>query len=476
MKLRIYLLLTIGLLAGLQQTFAQTSFTFSTNYSVGTFIPGKSSPYSITAFMNVDGKVDLVTANYDFNTLTVLTNDGSGNFASNNTYAVGSKPDSVAAADVNGDGHVDLICANSNDGTLTVLTNDGNGGFSSNATYNLDIPTMGIQEFTFSVVTADVNGDGYPDLVCCHYTGPPSNNPTGLIILTNNGSGGFAISSTPAVFGLGAPQSVAAVDVNGDGYVDLAVALNYQNDVELAVLTNNGSGNFTQSSFLQVSVNAGESVSVAAADVNGDGKSDLITANALGISVCSLTVFTNNGGGLISLNTNLSVVSQRPVFVAATDVNGDGKIDLAFANLSGSNLSVLTNNGSGGFILATNLPTGSSGFGPNWIAAADFNGDGKVDFASANRIRNTVSVFFNTSIFPPPMSTPSPVINPLGKGLKVSWPSASAGWSLQQNPDLTTTRWGPSGYSGYTISDDGTNKSLTIPSQPGNLFFRLLHP
>src|SRR5476651_2048358 len=98
MKLRIYLLLTIGLLAGLQQTFSQTSFTFSTNYSVGTFIPGKSSPYSITAFMNVDGKVDLVTANYDFNTLTVLTNDGSGNFASNNTYAVGSEPNSVAAA------------------------------------------------------------------------------------------------------------------------------------------------------------------------------------------------------------------------------------------------------------------------------------------------------------------------------------------------------------------------------------------
>jgi hypothetical protein len=58
----------------------------------------------------------------------------------------------------------------------------------------------------------------------------------------------------------------------------------------------------------------------------------------------------------------------------------------------------------------------------------------------------------------------------------VSWPTASAGWSLQQNPDLTLANWLPSGYSGYTISDDGTNKSLIIPSQPGNLFFRLLHP
>ena len=58
----------------------------------------------------------------------------------------------------------------------------------------------------------------------------------------------------------------------------------------------------------------------------------------------------------------------------------------------------------------------------------------------------------------------------------VSWPAASPGWSLQQNPDLTTTNWSPSGYNGFPIADDGTNKSLIVTSAKENASFRLLHP
>ena len=77
------------MIAGLNQADAQTSFNLSANYPVA---PGTSgdTPYAVTAFMNVDGRVDLVVANADYNTLTVLTNDGIGNFGSNATYAVGS--------------------------------------------------------------------------------------------------------------------------------------------------------------------------------------------------------------------------------------------------------------------------------------------------------------------------------------------------------------------------------------------------
>jgi hypothetical protein len=85
-------------------------------------------------------------------------------------------------------------------------------------------------------------------------------------------------------------------------------------------------------------------------------------------------------------------------------------------------------------------------------------------------------VLTNALTFPPPTSTPSLTITHTGNNVRVSWPSASAGWSLQQNPDLTAKHWGPSGYGGYAIFDDSTNKSLTMPSPPGNLFFRLLHP
>jgi hypothetical protein len=69
----------------------------------------------------------------------------------------------------------------------------------------------------------------------------------------------------------------------------------------------------------------------------------------------------------------------------------------------------------------------------------------------------------------------SPTLNIIhsGNSVTISWPSASTGFVLQQNSDLKTANWTTSGFS---ISDDGTNKSITITSPAGNLFFRLQHP
>jgi hypothetical protein len=168
-------------------------------------------------------------------------------------------------------------------------------------------------------------------------------------------------------------------------------------------------------------------------------------------------------------------VGNSPDCVVAADVNGDGKMDFICGN-SDNTLSIFTNNGSGGFTLASSPLVGPW---PASVVATDVNGDGKLDLVCANSgggNGNTISVLINTSIFPQPTSTPSPAIKFSGNGILVSWPSISAGWSLQQNSDLTTTNWSPSGYSGYSITDDGTNKSLTITPPVGNLFFRLLHP
>jgi hypothetical protein len=82
----------------------------------------------------------------------------------------------------------------------------------------------------------------------------------------------------------------------------------------------------------------------------------------------------------------------------------------------------------------------------------------------------------NNTTFPAPASTPTLNVKRSGAAIQVSWPSASPGWSLQQNPELNKPLWGPSGYGAYLILDDGTNKSLTMPAKTGNLFFRLLHP
>jgi hypothetical protein len=451
MKPRIYPLLIVGLLAGLHPAMAQVSFAPPVNYAVSAI------PSLTAADVNSDGKLDLICAdNTASGKLTIYTNNGSGGFALASSPGVGAYPVVIAAADINGDGKVDLISANFGIGsgnTLTVLTNNGSGSFGSNATYTVGSGPV-------CVTAADVNGDGKVDLISAN------NNGFSLTVLTNDGSGGFGSNATYTV-GI-SPTFVIAADINNDGKLDL-ISANGNNT--LTVLTNNGSGVFGSNATYTVGAYP---FSVTAADINGDGKLDLISANNGTGSGNTLTVLTNNGSGSFSSNATYTV-GAGPYWVKAADINGDGKLDLVSANNGAGTLSVLTNDGSGGFVLSSSPNMGVGSY-PYAVVAADINNDGKLDLISANGGSNSISVFINTTTFSPPTSTPSLNIKHSGNGMLVSWPSASAGWSLQQNSDLTTTHWGPSGYSGNNISDDGTNKSFVIPSQPGNLFFRLLHP
>jgi hypothetical protein len=447
--------LALILLADFNRAAAQ-GLTFTTN----TFYVGGAQTRVVAADVNGDGRLDLISANA--NMVMEFTNNGSGGFTYSSQNYLGSSTyiESILAADIDGDGKPDLICGNLS-GTLTILTNNSSGGFGSNATIKV------VQNFLSCITAADVNSDGKLDLVCANNNiqgGSPA-----LTIWTNNGSGGFGSNATLTVGNQ--PQFVAAADVNGDGYVDL-ISANYAANT-LTVLTNNGSGVFGSNATLNVGHGPW---CVAAADINGDGKVDLISANE---AANTLTVLTNNGGGIFGSNATLTVGNQ-PQCVVAADVNGDGHLDLISANAGSTTLTVLTNNGSGSFgfnaTLALLTPGAYPiGVQPNYLTAADVNADGRLDLVIANSGRYLM-VLINTSTFPPPTFTPSLAINQQSNFLNVVWPSLSPGWSLQENPDLTKTNWLPSGYGGYSIADDGTNKSLNLPRPIANRFFRLLHP
>lgn len=257
-----------------------TSFPIYTNNNNGalglsaTLKVGQGQNSVEVADVNGDGYMDLIAC-YN-NNLMVFTNNGLGIYGSNATYTVGSGPNYVLIKDINGDGKPDLITPNQGGNSLTILTNNGFGIFGSNATLRVGV-------FPTYVVSMDVNGDEKPDLICCNCGGWPNGTGTTLSVLTNNGYDFFGSNATLTV-GLG-PVWIDAVDINGDGRLDLVTANSSTNT--LTVLTNNGSGGFGYNTTLHV---GGKPYCVVAADLNGDGKMDLISANG---STNNITVLLN---------------------------------------------------------------------------------------------------------------------------------------------------------------------------------------
>ena len=325
MKIHIqHLFLAVALLACIPKAIAQTSFVLSTNYPLN---PNVSGSLSVVAFTNTDGLVDLVYSggNDTTSSLTLLTNNGGGIFTSNHSYAVGSAPVAVTAADVNGDGKMDLISANQNDNSLSVLTNNGSGGFVLSST--VPVPYVDGARPAPTAVVAFKNVDGKMDLASA------DGNLTTVSIFTNDGSGNFTFVTNITTGST--PHSITAADVNNDGAMDLICA--NESSSTLSVLTNNGSGGFGFATNISV---GSEPVFVVAADVNKDGWVDLICAN---FGDGTLSVVTNNGSGGFALAT--IPVGSHPYSVCAADVNGDGWPDFIGANGGTDSLTVLTNNG-----------------------------------------------------------------------------------------------------------------------------------
>src|SRR5439155_655311 len=148
--------------------------------------------------------------------------------------------------------------------------------------------------------------------------------------------------------------------------------------------------------------------SVALADLNGDGRPDIVAANQSSNSVSVLLNATAPGATppTFSPRTDLTVASS-PFSVALADLNGDGRPDIVAANQSSNNVSVLLNATAPGAATPSSSATLdlAVGAGPFSVALADLNGDGRPDIVTANQSSNVVSVLLNTTA--PGASPPS---------------------------------------------------------------------
>ena len=329
--------------------FSQTPISFPT---------GNGPDYVAVGDFNGDGKNDAVVANFLDNDVSVFLGDGNGSFQPQVKYNTGTGPTWVATGDLRHGGHLDLVVANQTANTVSVLLNNGDGTYQT----HVDYPTANGPS---SLAIGDLNGDGKLDLAAaCSASNTVS-------ILMGNGDGSFQAHSDLGV-GL-SPQGITMGDFNGDGKVDLAVV--NSGDSTISILINNGNGTFGgPAPIVLQSSRFYQYTSIATADLNGDGKLDLV----VGGFRAELAVLLGNGDGTFQLPVYYAGGSS----IAIADFNGDGFPDVATASDTGAILSL--GNGDGTFQPSTQFPTGNSFLDSGSVAVGDFNGDGKPDLLVAN--------------------------------------------------------------------------------------------
>ena len=188
-------------------------------------------------------------------------------------------------------------------------------------------------------------------------------------------------------------------DFNGDGKVDFVNA--NQGDGTATVLLGNGDGTVSLGARQVVPASNLRPFQVVVADVNGDGISDILTANR---SDNSVSVLLGNRDGSFQTRETFGT-GRLPISVAVADLNGDGKPDIVTANYTGSNVSVLFGNGDGTFQTHVDLPAGNACYD---VKVADLNGDGIPDIIVTNKDDNTVGVILGEGkgVFAPMAALP----------------------------------------------------------------------
>jgi hypothetical protein len=421
-------------LPGNQFVPVPVQFSVASNFNVGVH------PVSIAvADFNRDGNLDVITANDATDNLTVMLGDGNGGFSLKTNYTIGTVPQGVATGDFGGDNIPDVVATRAYGNAAIFLRGLGDGSFASPTYQNFNATAAG-----GAVVVGDFNNDNKLDFAAAM--------DVGFTTILGAGNGTFS-NAIPSF--MSSDRTIATGDFNGDGKLDMAVS--YSSGKYVSIVLGNGDGTFGTATNFSVPSSISTEVSgvLATADLDRDGKSDLVVSEQTGTN--SITVFRGTGSGSLAVKTNYALGFGYGA-VAIGDLNGDNIPDLAIG--SGNNVHVLLGNGDATFGPRVNFPVGDSVYA---LAIADFNKDGWPDIVSANA-HGTISVLLNQTF--PPLH-----ISPVGNQIALAWPTYAFGFELETTTNSTATdSWSIVGSSPTVV---GAQNLLTNSPDDNVRFYRL---
>jgi hypothetical protein len=327
-----------------------------------------------TGDFNGDGKLDLLGAESANNGIAVYIGDGKGDLTAG-TVSPAPTSGPIIGVDFNGDTKLDAIGADLTTSAIYTAVGNGDGTFQTVVEY----PTP---QFPVDIQAMDLNGDGKPDIVALGYNTPYDTSPgSGMYYFKNNGDGTFATAVNLDTT-LTSPTNLAIADVNGDGKADLIVAeagntfASPPAPGDVRLYLGNGDGTFQAPTVVLPSVfTAGLVVS----DVNGDGKLDISTQTySSDLSSGNIVVLLGNGDGTFQAAKSTTIPDPFGLTnLAVAELHGDGKPDIVSTACCGAtNGYIFAGNGDGTFQTGVLLHLAVS---PAYVVTADLSGTGIPD-------------------------------------------------------------------------------------------------